>query len=59
MKKEDIKLEEAVVETAIVNDGISDLEREIIAKSEVLNEPALCAFFSVSHEVVRAALDKK
>jgi len=39
--------------------AINDLEASIIARSESLNIPALCAFFSVTEDVVKAALAKK
>ena len=38
---------------------LTALELAIIAKSETLNEPALCAYFSVTHDEVKAALSKK
>jgi hypothetical protein len=38
---------------------INDLEASIIARSEDLNIPALCAFFGVTDDVVKIALTKK
>jgi hypothetical protein len=38
---------------------LTDLELAIIGRSESLNIPALCAFFEVNEDVVKAALAKK
>lgn len=38
---------------------LTDLESAIIARSESLNIPALCATFGVTEDVVKAALAKK
>lgn len=58
--KETIVLDGAGVSKAkIKTASISDLEASIIAKSEKLNIPALAAFYSVTEDVVKAALAKK
>jgi hypothetical protein len=38
---------------------LTALELAIIAKSATLNEPALCAYFNITHDEVKAALKKK
>ena len=38
---------------------LTSLEQNIISKSKSLNIPALCAFFGVTDDVVKAALAKK
>ena len=38
---------------------LSPLEQQIIGRSENMNVPALAAFFSVTEDVVKAALAKK
>lgn len=57
--KETTVLDGAGVSKAKIKSVISDLEASIIARSEKLNIPALAAFFSVTEDVVKAALAKK
>ena len=45
--------------TKSVEPKLTPLEQNIISKSESLNIPALCAFFGVTDDVVKAALAKK
>jgi hypothetical protein len=45
--------------TKSVEPKITPLEQNIINKSNNLNIPALCAFFGVTEDVVKAALAKK
>jgi hypothetical protein len=42
-----------------VEPELTDLELQIISRSESLNVPTLCAFFGVTEDVVKAALAKK
>jgi hypothetical protein len=42
-----------------VEPELTNLELQIISRSESLNVPALCAFFGVTEDVVKAALAKK
>jgi hypothetical protein len=54
-------LENVVVESTpeVKSNDISSLEASIIARSEKLNIPALCAFFGITESEVRKALAKK
>ena len=59
---ENNQLEPVVVTTKKskpVEPTLTPLEQNIISKSESLNIPALCAFFGVTDDVVKAALAKK
>ena len=58
---ENKELEPVVIKkpTTKVKPEITELESAIIGRAESLNIPALCAFFGVSEEVVKAALAKK
>jgi len=56
---ETIVLDGAGVSKAKTKTSISALEAQVIARSEDLNEAALCAFFELTHEEVSAILAKK
>ena len=56
MENKEIKPE---VKAEVKLPKLTELEAAIIAKSETFNEPALCAFFGVGHDVVKAALLKR
>lgn len=57
--KEETVLDGAGVSKAKVKTSISALEGQVIARSEDLNEAALCAMFELTHEEVSAILAKK
>ncbi len=56
---ETIVLDGAGVSKTKTKTSISALEAQVIARSEDLNEAALCAFFELTHEEVSAILAKK
>lgn len=49
----------ADVSKAKAKTSISALEAQVIARSEDLNEAALCAFFELTHDELTAILAKK
>jgi hypothetical protein len=57
--KEITVLDGAGVSKATLKTSISALEAQVIARSENLNEPALCAMFELTHKEVTAILAKK
>jgi hypothetical protein len=52
-------LDGADVSKSTTKTSINALELQVIARSENLNEAALCAFFELTHEEVAAILAKK
>ena len=51
--------EEIVTKVTIKKSSLSGLEASIIARSEDLNEPALCAMFELTHDELNKILAKK
>jgi hypothetical protein len=48
-----------VSKATIKKSSLSGLEMSVIAKSEDLNEPALCAMFELTHDELNKILAKK
>jgi hypothetical protein len=51
--------EEIVTKVTIKKSSLTSLEASIIARSEDLNEPALCAMFELTHDELNKILAKK
>jgi hypothetical protein len=51
--------EEIVTKVTTKKSSLTSLEASIIARSEDLNEPALCAMFELTHEELTKILAKR
>jgi hypothetical protein len=51
--------EEIVTKVTTKKSSLTSLEASIIARSEDLNEPALCAMFELTHDELNKILAKK
>ena len=51
--------EEIVTKVTIKKSSLTSLEASIIARSEDLNEPALCAMFELTHDELNKILAKR
>ena len=51
--------EEIVTKVTTKKSSLTSLEASVIARSEDLNEPALCAMFELTHDELNKILAKK
>jgi hypothetical protein len=51
--------EEIVTKVTVKKSSLTSLEASVIARSEDLNEPALCAMFELTHDELNKILAKK
>jgi hypothetical protein len=57
--KEITLLQEEIVTKVTKKSSLTSLEASVIARSEDLNEPALCAMFELTHDELNKILAKK
>jgi hypothetical protein len=51
--------EEIVTKVTVKKSSLTSLEASVIARSEDLNEPALCAMFELTHDELNKILAKR